>query len=94
MKRLEDIVKPCPFCHKNDKLVITHIFDGEDYIGCQRCRYDGVHIDVWESRSETIKPKKVDYFDQVHHECVCMKAVERRDNFCSQCGRKLDWSDE
>lgn len=94
MKRLEEMIKPCPFCLKSDELIITHIYAGEDYIGCQRCRYDGVHIDVWESRSETVKPKKVDYFVQGYYECICKKAVGRWENFCSQCGRKLDWSDK
>nr|DAP78085.1 MAG TPA: restriction alleviation protein [Caudoviricetes sp.] len=41
---------PCPFCGKDDELRITHIYEGEDYIGCDRCKYDGVHITVWNTR--------------------------------------------
>lgn len=68
--KILETIGGCPFCLKSDELVITHIYDGEDYIGCRRCHYDGVHIDVWKSRSETIKPKKVDYFVQGYYECV------------------------
>lgn len=86
-------LKPCPFCGKNDKLKITHIYAGEDYIGCDRCKYDGVHIVVWERRSETVKPKKVCYFTNGYAECACKKPVGRWEKFCPQCGRKLDWSE-
>ena len=41
---------PCPFCGKDDELKITHIYEGEAYIGCDRCKYDGVHIRVWNTR--------------------------------------------
>lgn len=41
---------PCPFCEKDDELKITHIYEGEAYIGCDRCKYDGVHIAVWNTR--------------------------------------------
>ena len=46
-------LKPCPFCGRRDELVITHIFDDEDYIQCSRCRTGDVHRLVWNHRAES-----------------------------------------
>ena len=51
------LLLPCPFCGKNDELEITHIYEGETYIGCDRCKYDGVHISVWNARVYPLKEK-------------------------------------
>ena len=46
-------LKPCPFCGRMDELVITHIFDDEDYIQCSRCSTGEVHRLVWNHRAES-----------------------------------------
>lgn len=43
----------CPFCGRRDELVITHIYDNEDYIQCSRCRTGEVHRLVWNHRAES-----------------------------------------
>jgi hypothetical protein len=48
-----EYLKSCPFCGRRDELVITHVYDGEDYIQCSRCRTGDVHKLVWNHRAES-----------------------------------------
>lgn len=97
---------PCPFCGKDDELRITHIYEGEDYIGCDRCKYDGVHITVWNSRvyqkdvlkaverDTPIKPRKNKTFTHLRICPVCGCTVSKDINkICPYCGQRLNWSE-
>lgn len=74
---------PCPFCGKDDELRITHIYEGEDYIGCYRCKYDGVHITMWNSRVYQKDVLKAVERDSVCPVCGCP------DKACYYCGQRL-----
>lgn len=97
---------PCPFCGKDDELRITHIYEGEDYIGCDRCKYDGVHITMWNSRVyqkyvlkavERDKPKKPDLKTENKMSFFvcesCGNKVFKGMNVCDECGQRLNWED-
>lgn len=43
----------CPFCGRRDELVITHIYDGENYVQCSRCRTGEIPRLVWNHRAES-----------------------------------------
>lgn len=98
---------PCPFCGKDDELRITHIYEGEDYIGCDRCKYDGVHIMVWNTRVyppevqkaiEKQKPKapiiRASRYQQNYYCPNCDNDVSITFDHCSACGQRLGWSEE
>lgn len=98
---------PCPFCGKDDELRITHIYEGEAYIGCDRCHYDGVHITMWNTRVyppevqaaiERDKPKepivKVSKYGKNYFCPTCDNDVSETYDCCSACGQRLDWREE
>lgn len=95
---------PCPFCGKDDELQILHIYEGEAYVGCDRCMYDGVHIKRWNTRCypkefhEKHKAKKPAFvFLQgrsasfICPTCGTTLLESYRAPYC-QCGQLLDWS--
>lgn len=88
---------PCPFCGKNDELRITHIYEGEAYIGCDRCKYDGVHIAAWNTGERRIPKPPVMHLTysrvEAPHCPQCDVHVKEYLKYCWNCGQKLDWSE-
>lgn len=80
---------------------------GRDYIGCERCKYDGVHITVWNNR---VYPKEVQeaVISQTPRLVTVLKTERGGKNFfcpacandvhftyshCTCCGQRLDWGE-
>ena len=102
---MTDEIKPVR-CGCGGEAITQKAYNGGWYVFCENCKMctgftntEAEAITAWNramgERVAKVRDKKDDpMVDELHHgRCMnCGKQVRRRNNYCSRCGAKLDWS--
>lgn len=98
-------LKPCPFCGGEARLTYSTDNHRKPYVTCDTPKCPGCNpyqwhfrteteaIEAWNRRAERTAKVDKDTIFPVTVCGICHSVVAYPNNYCSECGAKLDWSE-